>query len=88
MKLPITVPQTFRIIAHRGASAYAPENTLSAFKLAVQMGITEIELDTQLSSDGKVVICHDTTFERFGYGPKVVENMFWKELAVLDVGNV
>ncbi len=87
MKLPIKVPETFRIIAHRGASAYAPENTLSAFKLALQMGVHEIEIDTQLSLDRKVVICHDITLEKYGYGSNRVENMRWAELADLDMGS-
>lgn len=87
MKLPIKVPNTFRIIAHRGASAYAPENTISAFELAFQMGVNEIELDTQLSSDGKVIICHDATLKKYGHGEKIIENMTWEELEVLDIGS-
>ena len=59
--LPIPVPPDFRIIAHRGASAYAPENTKPAFGFAQRMGISEVELDTQLSADGMVVLCHDLT---------------------------
>lgn len=84
--LPITVPDTFRIIAHRGASAYAPENTRAAFKLAADMRVREFELDVQLSIDEQVVICHDLTLEKYGYGPKVVEQMRWDELARLDMG--
>jgi len=49
------------IIAHRGASAYAPENTLSAFKLALQQGADAIELDTKLTADGQVIVIHDQT---------------------------
>ena len=85
--LPIEVPSSFRIIAHRGASAYAPENTIPAFELAEKMGVSEVELDTQLSSDGKVVLCHDPTLERFGHGPKVVEEMRSKDLISLDMGS-
>jgi glycerophosphoryl diester phosphodiesterase len=86
MKLPFIVTPPFRIIAHRGASAYAPENTLSAFQLAVAMGIKEIELDVQLSLDGQVVICHDLSLERYGY-PVLVESTSWAELDVLDMGS-
>ena len=49
----------FRIIAHRGASAHAPENTLTAFDAAVQLGATEVELDVRLSADDCVVVFHD-----------------------------
>jgi len=86
MLLPILVPPTFRIIAHRGASAYAPENSLAAFKLAQAMGVQEVELDTQLTTDGVVVLCHDRTLARYGHGPQVVEAMTWAELAALDMG--
>src|SRR5262245_41301285 len=86
MTLPLSVPPSFRIIAHRGASAYAPENTAPAFALAAKMGILEIELDTQLSTDGEVALCHDTTLQRYGHGQAVVEQMRWSELASLDMG--
>lgn len=85
--LPIPVPPTFRIIAHRGASAYAPENTLAAFQLAAHMGVTEVELDTQLSRDGQVVLCHDLTLERYGHGPRPVESLPAGELLALDMGS-
>jgi glycerophosphoryl diester phosphodiesterase len=85
--LPISVPANFRIIAHRGASAYAPENTLAAFDLALRMGVDEVELDTQLTSDGVVVLCHDRTLARYGHGPGVVERMSSTELLALDMGS-
>jgi glycerophosphoryl diester phosphodiesterase len=87
MTLPLKVPPNFRIIAHRGASAYAPENTAPAFQLAAKMGIREIELDTQLTSDGEVALCHDSTLERYGQGSAVVEEMPWPELVALDMGS-
>jgi glycerophosphoryl diester phosphodiesterase len=86
MKLPFIVNPPFRIIAHRGASAYAPENTPAAFQLAVDMGIKEIELDVQLSLDKEVVICHDLSLERYGYSG-VIEAMNWPDLARLDMGS-
>ena len=85
--IPITVPYNFRIIAHRGASAYAPENTMAAFDLAVNMGITEIETDTQLCTDGTVVLCHDPTLERYGHGTKLIEDHSVSELLSLDMGS-
>lgn len=86
IQLPIIVDRPFRIIAHRGASAYAPENTESAFKLAIAMGIREIELDVQLSSDNEVVICHDLSLERYGHSG-YVEGMYWPQLSRLDMGS-
>lgn len=84
--LPIHAPANFRIIAHRGASAYAPENTLAAFELATRMGITEVETDAQLSADGQVVLCHDGTLERYGHGAQIVESMNLSDLLALDMG--
>lgn len=49
----------FRIIAHRGASAHAPENTLAAFETALAQGAAEVELDVRLSADDQVVVFHD-----------------------------
>lgn len=85
--LPISVPSTFRVIAHRGASAYAPENTLTAFELAERMGVPDVELDTQLTTDGVVAVCHDSTLARYGHGERRVEEMSWAELAALDMGS-
>lgn len=85
--LPIPAPANFRVIAHRGASAYAPENTLAAFALAAKMGSAEIELDAQLTSDGQVVLCHDETLSRYGHGPRPVESMTLAELHTLDMGS-
>ena len=48
-----------RIIAHRGASAYAPENTIAAFDLALDQGADGLELDVQCNRDGALVVCHD-----------------------------
>jgi glycerophosphoryl diester phosphodiesterase len=52
------------VIAHRGASAYAPENTVPAFELAAQQGATFVEFDLQLTKDKRVVCLHDTSLER------------------------
>lgn len=56
------------IFAHRGASGYAPENTMDAFKLAVKQGAEGIELDVQLSKDGIPVVIHDETIDRVTNG--------------------
>jgi glycerophosphoryl diester phosphodiesterase len=52
------------VIAHRGASGYAPENTLAAFELAVKQGADAIELDVRLTRDGAPVVIHDATLDR------------------------
>lgn len=52
------------IIAHRGASAYAPENTIPAFQLAAEQGATFVEFDLQQTKDGQVVCLHDNSLER------------------------
>jgi glycerophosphoryl diester phosphodiesterase len=57
-------PASRPIIAHRGASAEAPENTLAAFELAVAQGADALELDVRLTADGAPVVCHDATLDR------------------------
>lgn len=84
--LPIPVPETFRIIAHRGASAYAPENTLAAFRLAERMGAKEVELDVQLTSDRKLIIIHDEKLNRYGYPDLTVKGLSLAEITALDMG--
>lgn len=53
-----------RIWAHRGASAYAPENTIEAFQKAIEMGAQGIELDVHMSADGALVVIHDESVHR------------------------
>lgn len=50
--------------AHREASEYAPENTISAFNMALQLGANGIELDLQITKDGKIVIFHDNEIDK------------------------
>ena len=49
------------VYAHRGASGYAPENTLEAFELAAKMGAYGVELDVHIAKDGEIVVAHDET---------------------------
>lgn len=56
------------IYGHRGASGYAPENTLEAFELAAKQGAFGVELDVHLSRDGELVVAHDETLERVSNG--------------------
>lgn len=66
--------------AHRGASAYAPENTLEAFKLAAQMHADGVELDVHICKSGEVVVCHDETIDRTSDGKGTIREMTLEEL--------
>jgi glycerophosphoryl diester phosphodiesterase len=74
------------VIAHRGASAYAPENTMPAFELAVQQGADMIELDVQRSADGVLVIFHDDTTARWDGRRRLVSDCSLAELRALSIG--
>lgn len=75
------------LIAHRGLSADAPENTMAAFRLAVKAKSDGIETDAHLTSDGKIVLLHDeNTMRTTGHGG-LVERMTLSELAELDAGS-
>lgn len=63
-----TVSHGTKVWAHRGASGYAPENTLEAFALAAQMQADGVELDVQLTKDGEIVVAHDETINRVSDG--------------------
>ncbi len=77
------------VIAHRGASAYAAENTLAAFRAAVAMGAHAIELDAKRSADGRVVIVHDATVDRTArHATGAVRRMTYAQLRRLNVGPV
>ena len=75
-----------KIIAHRGASAHAPENTIAAFQLALEQGADGIELDVMLSKDGHLVVIHDDTVDRTTGGKGYVRDMNLEELKSLDAG--
>lgn len=66
--------------AHRGASAYAPENTLEAFQKAIDMGADGVELDIQLSKDGEIVVIHDEQIGRVSDGTGWVKDYTLEEL--------
>lgn len=73
-------------IAHRGASAYEPENTLRSFKLAFDMKADMIELDVRISKDGHLMVIHDSTVDRTTNGRGYVKDMTLAELKKLDAG--
>lgn len=68
------------IFAHRGASAYAPENTLPAFELAADMKAFGVELDVHLTKDGVLVVTHDDEISRVSDGNGKVKDMAFEEL--------
>lgn len=76
----------FMIIAHRGASRYAPENTLPAFRKALQMGAGGIEFDVHLTRDMQPVIIHDASLKRTTNGKGYVYDYPLSELQTLDAG--
>ena len=73
--------------AHRGASGYAPENTLPAFKLAAEMKADGVELDVQLTRDGVLAVCHDETIDRTSSGAGWLKDFTFDELRSLDFSN-
>ncbi|MEV6739807.1 glycerophosphodiester phosphodiesterase family protein [Streptomyces sp. NPDC051104] len=83
------------VIAHRGASAYAPENTLAAVDKAAAMGFSWVENDVQRTKDGRLVVIHDATLERTtdvkqlfpGRSPWRVKDFTAEEIARLDAGS-
>lgn len=75
------------IIAHRGESYDAPENTLASIDLAWQRGADAVEIDVQLSKDKRIVVYHDATTMRLAGRFKRVSNQTLEELKQLDVGN-
>ena len=81
------LPNKPLIFAHRGASALAPENTLAAFQLALELGADGIELDVMLSKDEELVVIHDTTVNRTTDGGGNVPEMIYAQLRKLDAGS-
>ncbi|CAN5358250.1 glycerophosphodiester phosphodiesterase [soil metagenome] len=75
------------IIAHRGASGSAPENTLSSFKKAIDVGVDFVELDIHLSKDGELIVIHDATLDRTTTGKGPVQDKTLAELQQLDAGS-
>ncbi|MBX5483397.1 MAG: glycerophosphodiester phosphodiesterase [Myxococcaceae bacterium] len=75
------------ILAHRGASRDAPENTLRAFTEAVRQGADGVELDVQVCASGEVVVCHDPSLERLAGVDWEIRGTPWWKLRTLDVGS-
>ena len=73
--------------AHRGASAYAPENTMSSFIKGVELGANGIELDLQKTKDNKIVIFHDDYIDNKSNGKGRIKDYTYGELCKLDFGS-
>lgn len=75
------------VIGHRGASGYAPENTMTSFKMAKEMGADMIEYDVYMSADGVPVIMHDDKVDRTTDGTGSIEEMTLEQIKKLDAGS-
>lgn len=83
--IPVTGTGGPLVLAHRGGGEEAPENTLVAFQHAVDLGVTHIETDVQVTSDGQVVISHDPTLQRrFGEKGKIGDHTYAELLELRD----
>jgi glycerophosphoryl diester phosphodiesterase len=75
-----------RIVAHRGASGTAPENTLAALRRGLQLGASWAEVDVQRTSDGVLVLVHDETWRRTTGMDARISDVPWSEVRRLDAG--
>jgi len=82
--MPLAAAQ---VVAHRGGSKYAPENTLAAFRTAIAQGADGLEFDVQMSRDGALVIMHDETIDRTTNGTGAVRDFTLGQLRTFDAGN-
>jgi glycerophosphoryl diester phosphodiesterase len=81
---PFHQGKQFRIIAHRGGMAEAPENTMLAFQKAYKAGVKAFELDIHMTADGVIVVHHDKTVDRSTDGSGLIREMTFAELQKLD----
>ena len=84
---PIEYLRTMEITAHRGASAYYPENTMAAFRGAWELGADWVELDVQQTRDGQIVVAHDTNLKRTTGLNKRTWELDYEQVAKLDAGS-
>ena len=75
-----------KIMGHRGAAFYEPENTLRSFARALEMGVAAVELDVQLTADGRLAVIHDETVDRTTNGTGRVKDFTLAALKTLDAG--
>ena len=94
-RMPAITPAGVLNIAHRGARAFAPENTLAAFRKAKRLGCQMFEIDVRMSRDGELIVHHDEQLTRCtdvkakfpGRGNYYVSNFTYDELSILDAGS-
>jgi glycerophosphoryl diester phosphodiesterase len=80
------ISSIMKIIAHRGASGYEPENTLASFRKAIQLGADMVEFDVHALPTGEVVLIHDHRLNRTTNGRGYVLKQSFDELRSLDAG--
>lgn len=84
---PVPIPASPIIVAHRGASAHAPENTLAAFRRAIDEGAEGIEFDVRLAKDGIAVVHHDRSLRRTAGIDSKISELTATDLSTIDVGS-
>ncbi|MBR5753331.1 MAG: hypothetical protein IKX83_02475 [Clostridia bacterium] len=78
---------TTKILGHRGANRRAPQNTIPAFRAAIEHGADGVEFDVQMSSDGVLVICHNFTVDATSNGTGRIDGKTFAQLRALDFGS-
>ena len=86
-KSPKSFSQKVTLTGHRGAAGYAPENTLSSIRKALEIGVVRVEIDVQQTKDGVVVALHDRTLQRTSNGKGEVKNFTFNQVQRLDAGS-
>jgi len=81
------LPLNPQFIAHRGGRVYEPENSIAAFRHAVDTGADWIEFDVQQTKDGELVVIHDETVDRTTDGTGRIEDLTLEQIHALDAGN-
>jgi glycerophosphoryl diester phosphodiesterase len=87
MSRPEVARSRIQVMAHRGASAYAPENTLAAFRLAIEQRADWLEMDVQQTKDGQLVVFHDLRMERTTNGRGALRDLTLDQVQQLDAGS-
>ena len=80
-------PKKMRVVAHRGGRRWAPENTLSAFRKSLELGVDGVELDIHRCKSGELIVCHDEDLERTTNGAGFIADKTLDELKKLDAGS-
>ncbi len=86
-KLTTIKKRDFKIVGHKGASGYAPENTIASFERAIELGADAIEIDVHFTKDGEVVVFHDEEVSRTTNGQGKIHEFTLEEVKQLDAGS-